>query len=223
MATLNAEIRTETGKGSARRLRTSGKTPGIVYGGKEKPVSLTIDSKELTHIYQKGSFLSRTIKLTVDGKTENVLPRDLQLHPVTDRIKHVDFLRLTDDKKVRVSVPVQFKNAERSPGIKRGGNLNIVRHEIELLCNATAIPTSIRIDLGNTGMGESIHVSQINLPEGAEPTITDRDFTIASITGRKLQEEAEEETEGEEGSESEGEDSEAPAAEGSDEASGGDE
>lgn len=202
---LDAETRNESGKSIARSLRREGKLPGIIYGNKQEEVRIATNFREINKLYQKGQFSSHVVDLNVDGKIVKVLPRDLQIHPVTDQLLHVDFQRLEKGKKVRVAVQVVFKNRESSPGIKRGGVLNIVRRDIELLCDADNIPSKLEVNLAGKKIGDSIHISSIALPEGCVPTITDRDFTIATLTGRgKAEEETVETEEGaEEGAEEE--------------------
>lgn len=180
--TLNVELRDKAGKGSARAARRDGRVPAVIYGAKKAPVMVTIKQNELIAILNRGGFLSNQFELVVDGKKERVLPRDMQLHPVTDQPLHVDFLRLSKGTQVTVEVPVHFFNEEKSPGIKRGGVLNVVRHEVELNVPATEIPGSIDVDLEGLDVGEAVKISDVALPEGCTPTITDRDFTIAAIS-----------------------------------------
>ncbi len=181
--TLNIELREQVGKGAARQLRRDGKVPAIIYG-KQGETKISIAQRDIIVVWERGGFLSRVLQLT-DGKNKfQVLPRDIQLHPVKDSPIHVDFLQIDNDTEVVVKVKVEFKNRERSPGIKMGGILNVVRHKIELRCKAGNIPELLTADLTGKKIGESVHVSAINLPEGVTPTITDRDFTIATIAGR---------------------------------------
>jgi large subunit ribosomal protein L25 len=191
---LSAETREGTGKGVARSLRREGKIPGIIYGGNGGEIAIATSFNDLNKEYLKGHFTSKVVELDVDGKTQRVLPRDVQVHPVTDFPLHVDFQRLEEGKKIEVGVPVIFKNAERSPGLKRGGVLNIVRRDIQLLCEPDKVPSRLVFDLQGLQIGQSLHVSNVSIPDGCEPTITDRDFTIATITGRgkaaKLDDEA---------------------------------
>ncbi len=202
---FEVEIRQDTGKGAARALRRDGKVPAIIYGGKDPETKIALDRKELYVAYQKGSFKAKVLELKAGKDAFKVLPRDVQLHPVTDVPLHVDFLRVSDDTKISVMVHVKFHNHEKSPGIKRGGVLNIVRHEVELLCPAGSIPSRLDADLEGLAIGDSVHISAIRLPEGAEPVIKDRDFTIATITGRSKKEDAIEDVATEEGAEAEGE------------------
>ncbi|WP_342641292.1 50S ribosomal protein L25/general stress protein Ctc [Rhodoligotrophos ferricapiens] len=178
---LTAVVRDRAGKGAARAVRRQGLVPGVIYGGKQEPQLVSLIYKDLMKEVETGRFLSTIYDLQVDGQTVQVLPRDVQFEPVRDFLIHVDFLRIAKDSHVTVSVPVVFINDESAPGIKRGGVLNIVRHEIELDCPADNIPEEITIDLTGADIGDSIHISAVKLPAGAKPTITDRDFTIATI------------------------------------------
>jgi large subunit ribosomal protein L25 len=195
---LSAEPRERVGKGAARAARRAGRVPGVIYGAKKAPVLITVDPGDLRREITGGGFFSKLFDVDVGGSNERVLPRDLQLHPVTDRPIHVDFLRVSRDTRLDVMVRVVFLNEEESPGLKRGGVLNIVRHEVELSCRAEAIPSQIEIDLTGRDIGDSAHISDVTLPEGVEPTITDRDFTIATIAAPSVvREEAAEVAEGE--------------------------
>jgi large subunit ribosomal protein L25 len=188
---LAAEAREATGKGPARTLRRENKIPAIIYGGGEGETLLTLPIKEITLQYRKGGFLSKLVEIEIGGKKIRVLPRAIQLHPVTDVIEHADFQRLAKNAKVHVMVPVHFLNEEKCVGLKLGGVLNIVRREIELVCDQDAIPSSIDIDIIALKIGESLHVNNITLPEGTKPAI-ERNFTIATIVGRGGKDEAEE-------------------------------
>ena len=179
--TLAAETRARAGKGASRALRREGRVPAVVYGGKEPPLGIHVAEKELARMLGTGHFSNSIVLIEVDGQQLRTLPKDLAFHPVTDRPLHVDFFRLAADAKVEVSVPVVFVNEEDSPGLKRGAVLNIVRHELELICDADRIPDDITIDVTGLDVGDSIHINQIVLPEGAESAISDRDFTIATI------------------------------------------
>ena len=211
---IKAAARDQVGKGTARAIRREGRIPAIIYGDKSDPQQISLDDKELWMQVRKGQFLNTIYMLDVDGKSERVIPRDIQMHPVSDVPIHVDFLRLGKGAKVTVEVPVQFLNEEDSPGLKRGGVMNVVRHTIELRCVAEAIPERLDADLAGLDIGDSLHVSSITFPEGVELTISDRDFTVVTIVGRmaEIVEEDElegiedEEFEGEEGEEGEGED-----------------
>jgi large subunit ribosomal protein L25 len=179
--TLKAEAREKGSKGAVRSLRREGRVPAVIYGDKKSPELITVSYKDVTALYQTGTFMSHTLDVEIGGKTERVIPRDVQFEPVRDFIIHVDFLRLGKNATIVVDVPVHFHNHEASPGLKAGGVLNIVRHEIELTCPADAIPEQIDIDLKGYAMGDSIHISAVKLPAKVKPTITDRDFTIATI------------------------------------------
>ncbi|MEW6090621.1 50S ribosomal protein L25/general stress protein Ctc [Parvibaculum sp.] len=179
--TLKAEAREKGSKGAVRSLRRQGRVPAVIYGDKKSPELITVSYKDVSALYQTGTFMSHTLDVEIGGKTERVIPRDVQFEPVRDFIIHVDFLRLGKNATIVVEVPVHFHNHEASPGLKAGGVLNIVRHEIELTCPADAIPEQIDIDLKGYEMGTSIHISAVTLPANVKPTITDRDFTIATI------------------------------------------
>ncbi len=206
--TLQAETRPASGTGAARASRREGKTPAIVYGGKKDNVQIVLNENEVISEYYKGHFTSRIVDLEIDGKKERVIARDIQLDPITDLPLHVDFLRLEGVDKVVVQVPVKFINREKSPGIKRGGVLNKVRRDIELICPPDVIPEGVVADLSGLKIRDSIHYSQIEIPEGCVPTITDRDFTIATIAGRIKKEEQVEEAVAIEGAEEVEEDEE---------------
>ncbi len=197
--TLAAEPKEGAGKGAARAARRAGRIPGIIYGAKKTPVMVTLDPQEVQREIRGGGFFTTLFDVKVSGGNERVLARDLQLHPVSERPLHIDFLRVSTSTVVVVEVPCNFINDEGSPGIKRGGVLNVVRHALELSCRADAIPNEIEIDLTGLDIGDSVHISQIDLPEGVTPTITDRDFTVASVAAPSVvKEEAAEEAEGEE-------------------------
>ncbi len=178
--TFHAVLRERAGKGAARAARKAGLVPAVIYGNKREPALIAVQPRELTTEYNKPGFRTRLYDVELDGASETVLVRDLQLHPVTDRPLHVDFMRIDPNTKITVDVPVHFSNEALSPGIKRGGVLNIVRHTIEVVCLASKIPTEIRIDLTGLDIGQSVHIRSIALPEGVKPTIA-RDFTIATI------------------------------------------
>ncbi|WP_406872364.1 50S ribosomal protein L25/general stress protein Ctc [Aminobacter sp. P9b] len=180
---LKAEARELVGKGSAREVRRNGKVPAVIYGDKQPPLAIALSYKDVFYKIHGGGFLTTVATIDVDGKKIKVLPKDFQLDPVRDFPMHVDFLRVGANTEVNVQVPVHFINEEKSPGIKRGGTLNIVRHEVELHCPANAIPESITVDLDGTEIGDSIHISAVKLPKGVKPVISDRDFTIATIAG----------------------------------------
>lgn len=179
--TLPAETRERAGKGASRALRREGRTPAVIYGGNEEPLAIHVEEKLLVKQLGTGHFFNSIVELEVGGKTVRTLPRDVAFHPVNDRPVHADFLRLSANATVHVNVPVIFANEEASPGLKRGGVLNIVRHELELICQADKIPDDIAIDVTGLDVGASIHISHVKLPEGSKSAITDRDFTIATI------------------------------------------
>ncbi|MBL8650166.1 MAG: 50S ribosomal protein L25/general stress protein Ctc [Sphingopyxis sp.] len=178
---LSAETRERGGKGASRDLRRNGRVPAVVYGGKEEPLMIHVEEKLLMKQLMTGHFMNSVVMIEVDGKQVRTLPKDVAFHPVKDRPIHADFLRISKDAKVHVAVPVIFANEEASPGLKRGGVLNIVRHELELVCDADKIPDDISIDVTGFDVGDSIHISHVTLPKGSESAITDRDFTIATI------------------------------------------
>jgi large subunit ribosomal protein L25 len=180
--TLAAETREQVGKGASRSLRREGRVPAVIYGNKQDPISIHLEEKELMRALMTGHFMNSTVSITVGGKATLTLPKDVSFHAVTDRPVHVDFLRIGEHTTVHVSVPVVFTDEEESPGITKGnGVLNIVKHEIELVCDASQIPGEITVSLKGREIGDSIHISNIDLPKGVEPAITDRDFTIATI------------------------------------------
>ena len=178
---LKAQARDRVGKGAARELRRQGLVPAVIYGDKKPPVTVSITYKDAMKRIYAGGFLSHVITLDVDGEKHTVIPRDYQLDPVKDFAIHVDFLRIGAGSRLNVEVHVHFTNEEASPGLKRGGVLNIVQHTVELSCPADAIPEEITVDLTGKDIGDSIHISAIALPAGVTPTIKDRDFTIATI------------------------------------------
>jgi large subunit ribosomal protein L25 len=178
---LPAETRDRAGKGASRALRREGRVPAVVYGNNEEPQSIHVEEKELRRQLGTGHFFNSIVEIEVGGTKVRTLPKDVAFHPVTDRPLHADFLRISKDHKVHVNVPVVFDNEAASPGLKRGGVLNIVRHELELVCDPERIPDDIRIDVTGLEVGASIHISHVSLPEGSQSAITDRDFTIATI------------------------------------------
>ena len=192
--TLAAEPRRMGGKGTARAARRAGRIPAVIYGNKEEPVMVTLERRVVENELHKGGFFNQLIDLDVGGARHRVLPRDAQFHPVTDVPLHVDFLRFSADRKINVEVRVVFRNEEASPGLKLGGVLNVVRHEVEVACIADRIPEHFEIDLTGLGIGDSIHAHSLTLPEGVELTITDRDFTIATIAAPTVMAAEEEET-----------------------------
>lgn len=195
---LEVEARDRVGKGAARAIRRQGKVPAVIYGDNKDPEPITIEHKPLWKHVQTGTFLSTVFTLKVGSKKTRVIPRDIQFDPVRDFPIHVDFLRLGKGAEINVEVPVHFLNESTCPGLKRGGALNVVRHEIELTCSADSIPETIEIDLAGLDIGDSIHISQVELPKGVSPVITDRDFTIVTIAGAGPSVEEEEAAEAEE-------------------------
>ncbi len=179
--TLSAEARDRAGKGASRHLRREGRVPAVIYGANEEPVSIHLEEKGLVKMLKTGHFMNSTLKIDVGGTTTLTLPKDVQFHPVTDRPLHVDFLRIGEHSQVHVNVPVRFINEEKSPGLKRGGVLNVVRHDLELVCDAAEIPDDVIVDLTGYEVGDSIHISAITLPDGAKSAIEDRDFTVATV------------------------------------------
>lgn len=190
---IAAQPRQRAGKGAARAVRRAGRVPGVIYGNQQSPMLIDLDPKELDREVQKAGFFTRLFDIKVDGKTERVLPRDLQLHPVSDRPEHVDFMRVGANTRIRVSVPVKFQHQDRSPGLKRGGVLNIVRHTIEVYCTVENIPQQIAVSLEGLDIGDSVHISAVKLPEGVRPTITGRDFTVAAVAAPSVLKSPEEE------------------------------
>ncbi len=180
-AVLAASVRSSTGKGAARATRRAGRIPAVVYGNDQSPVAISLEDRALRRHLNAGGFFNTVFDLSIDGETSRVLPRDVQLHPVTDVPEHVDFLRVGGSSTVTVEVPVEFLNEEDCPGLRAGGVLNVVRYAVEVSCRADAIPASIRLDLARAELGDSLHISAVNLPDGVTPTITERDFTIATI------------------------------------------
>ncbi|WP_106639043.1 50S ribosomal protein L25/general stress protein Ctc [Allosphingosinicella vermicomposti] len=178
---LSAETRERAGKGASRAMRREGRVPAVIYGNKEDPISIHIEEKVLVKALNTGHFMNSVAMIDVGGKAIRTLPKDVQFHPVTDRPLHVDFFRIGEHSTVTVAVPVRFENEEKSPGLKKGGVLNIVRHDVELVVDAALIPDDVVIDLSGYELGDSIHISAVKLPRGATPAITDRDFTIATV------------------------------------------
>ena len=178
---INGNLRNSTGKGSARAARRAGRIPAIIFGDKKETISIDIEEREYKKIMKQSGIFSRLLDLSVDGKSNLVLTRDIQFHPVSENPLHVDFLRIGKGSNINVSVPVSFVNEELSPGLKTGGVLNTVRFELELMCPADSIPEKIEFNLEGLIVGDSIKISSVNLPDGVSSTITDRDFTIATI------------------------------------------
>ena len=181
ITTIGASERERVGKGSARAARRAGLVPAVIYGDKKDPVGITMISREVTKIVHQPGIFGRLLEIDVAGTKSTVLTRDIQFHPVSDNIMHMDFLRVSQSATVAVAVAVEFINEDKCPGIKVGGVLNVVRYEVELNCPAIAIPEKIVVDLDGVKIGDSIHISAITLPDGVTPTITDRDFTVATL------------------------------------------
>ncbi len=216
--TLNASVRERAGKGAARAVRREGRVPAVIYGDKKDPQTISMDYRELMKQVQTGRFLSTLIDIDVDGTKVRTIPRDLQFDPVRDFVVHVDFLRLGKGARIAVEVAINFLGDEDSPGLKRGGVLNVVRHTVEIMCPADAIPESFDMDISELDIGDGLHSTDLTLPEGMTFTITDRDFTIATISapsGGADEDEEDAAVEGEEGAEGEeGEGGEDAAGEG---------
>ncbi|MEK9725315.1 MAG: 50S ribosomal protein L25/general stress protein Ctc [Rhodospirillaceae bacterium] len=208
-----AEPRERAGKGAARATRRDGRVPGVIYGNKQKPVLISIDPIELMKQLQSPGFFAHVYEVSVGGETHRVLARDLQLDPVTDQPIHIDFMRFSASTRLNIDVEVHFINEQTCPGLRRGGVLNIVRHAVELRCRPDSIPETLIADLSGLDIGDSIHISAITLPADVELTITDRDFTIATIAAPSVEEVSDDDedaagVEGEEDAEGEDEDSE---------------
>jgi large subunit ribosomal protein L25 len=186
---LTVEKREKTGTGGARATRNSGLIPGILYGGARGAIPIEINAAEVTMAIRSGKFLSHMVEIDHRGERQPVIPRAVQFHPVTDQPLHVDLYRVEENAEITIDVVVHFRNHDASPGLKRGGVLNIVRHNIKLRCLANKIPEEVVVDLTGLEIGDSIHISSIKLPEGARPVIRDRDFTVATVAGRKAEEE----------------------------------
>ncbi len=219
---LNAKARERVGKGAARAARREGLVPGVIYGDKKDPVTISFPFNELVQLLRTGRFLSTLCDVDVDGTKTRVIPKDVQFDPVRDFPVHVDLLRLGKGAKINVEIQMNFINDEESPGLREGGVLNVVRYTVELRCPADSIPEELIGDLTGLDLGDSLHISDVALPEGVEPVITDRDFTIATIAAPAA--EIVEDEEGEEGDELlEGEEGEGEeGAEGGEDAGGDD-
>lgn len=187
---LNVEKREKLGTGGARATRNADLVPGVLYGGVRGSVPIEIKAKDVEVAIRSGKFLSHLVEIDVKGERQPVIPRAVQFHPVTDKPLHVDLYRVEENAEIAIDVVVHFRNHDASPGLKRGGVLNIVRHTIRLKCKANSIPEEVVVDLTGLEIGDSIHISHIKLPEGARPAIRDRDFTVATVAGRKAEEEA---------------------------------
>ncbi len=214
---LDVVVRDETGTGQARAARREGMVPGVLYGGEEKSIAIAVKFNEVIKAINSGQFLSNMIELSHDGKKQKVLTKDVQFHPVSDMPVHVDFFRVTAKSIIEVEVPVIFTGDDVAPGIKRGGILNVVRYAIEVKCPAGDIPDNITVDISEMDIGDSLHISDVNLPENVKPSIDDRDFTIATIVSSRASKEDEEDAEGDEAETEEGAEGEAPAADAGDE------
>lgn len=189
---LKAAARDRIGKGAARATRRAGQVPAVIYGDKKPPLPIMLERRELDRLLHGGAFLTTLFNIDVAGETTRVIPRDVQFDPVRDVPMHIDFLRLGAGARISLHVPVHFINDEQAPGIRRGGVLNVVRHEVEVNCLADNIPDELVADLTGMDIGDSLHISAISLPEGVQPTITDRDFTVATVAapaGLKSEEE----------------------------------
>ena len=210
--TLPAEARDRAGKGASRALRRDGRVPAVVYGEKKDPLSIHVEEKLLAKMLSTGHFMNSVVMIDYRGKPHRTLPKAVDFHPVTSRPIHVDFLRIGEHTKVTVAVPMRFDNDEESPGLKRGGVLNVVVHELEIVCDAAHIPNEIHVNLAGLEIGDSIHISQVKLPDGVIPSNKDEDFTVATIVSPSAMKAEEEEaaaegevpTVGEEGEEAEG-------------------
>ncbi len=179
--TLSAETRDRVGKGASRALRREGRVPAVVYGMKQEPLGISVNERELMRLLNTGHFMNSVVMVDAGGQAVRTLPKDVTFDVVTDRPLHVDFLRISEHATVTVAVPIVFTDEEDAPGIKRGGVLNIVRHELDLVVDAAEIPSEITISLAGLEVGDTIHISNVTLPKGAETAIDDRDFTIATV------------------------------------------
>ena len=196
---LDVVVREETGTGNARQARRDGVVPGVIYGGGKDSVAVGIKFNEVLKAINSGNFLSNMVELKHDGKPQKVITKDVQFHPVTDMPIHVDFYRVTEKTIIDVNVGATFVGEDTSPGMKRGGALNVVRYNIEVKCPAGAIPDTIEVDISGLDIGDAIHLSEVTLPDGVTPGITDRDVTIATIVASRTSKTEDEE--GEEGGE----------------------
>ena len=194
---FKAEARSQVGKGSARAARRAGLVPAVIYGNKQSPISITLDANKWRQLMHKPGIFSQLMNIQVNNETHFVLPRDIQQHPVSEEAEHVDFLRVTKNATVAVGINVEFLNEDKCTGLKLGGVLNVVRPQVELNCPAISIPEKITVDLEGLNVGHTIHISAIELPDGCTPTITDRDFTVATIAAPRggIGDSEEEETE----------------------------
>ena len=213
MISLEANIRNTKTKGELSLLRNNGNEPAVIYGGEAQNETISVSKKILKSLIDKQNFLSNIVTLNVDGKPQNVLPREIKYHIISDEPIHVDFLRVVPGLKIKIEVPVQFINHEKSPGLKRGGVLNIVRRKVELRCPSEKIPESLVIDLDGIEIGESFKISSIKLETDVEPTIRGRDFVIATLAAPTVMKEPEKPAEAEAAEGTEGAEGEQPAAE----------
>ncbi len=179
--TLPAEARERAGKGASRALRRDGRVPAVIYGDKKDAVSIHVEEKLLAKMLSTGHFMNTVVMIDAGGEPHRTLPKDVQFHPVSSRPIHVDFLRIGEHSQLTVAIPVRFEDEEESPGIKRGGVLNVVRHELELICDASSIPDEVHVSLAGLDIGDSIHISNVKLPAGTKSAIDDRDFTVATL------------------------------------------
>jgi large subunit ribosomal protein L25 len=212
--TLPAEARDRAGKGASRALRRDGRVPAVIYGEKKEALSIHVEEKLLSKMLSTGHFMNSVVMIDFKGKPQRTLPKAVDFHPVTSRPIHVDFLRIGEHTKVHVAVPMRFDDEEESPGLKRGGVLNVVVHELEIVCDAAHIPNEIHVSLQGLEIGDSVHISQVKLPDGVTPWNDEEDFTVATIVAPSAMKAEEEETapegevptvgEGEEGAEGEG-------------------
>ncbi|HEX4799894.1 MAG TPA: 50S ribosomal protein L25/general stress protein Ctc [Sphingomicrobium sp.] len=212
--TLPAEARDRAGKGASRALRRDGRVPAVIYGEKKEALSIHVEEKLLSKMLSTGHFMNSVVMIDFKGKPQRTLPKAVDFHPVTSRPIHVDFLRIGEHTKVHVAVPMRFDDEEESPGLKRGGVLNVVVHELEIVCDAAHIPAEIHVSLQGLEIGDSVHISQVTLPDGVTPWNDEEDFTVATIVAPSAMKAEEEETapegevptvgEGEEGAEVEG-------------------
>src|SRR5690242_14375099 len=191
--TLPAEARDRAGKGASRALRREGRVPAVVYGEKKEPLSIHVEEKLLSNMLSTGHFMNTVVMIDFKGKAHRTLPKTVDFHPVSSRPIHVDFLRIGEHTKVHVAIPMRFDDEEGSPGLKRGGVLNVVVHELEIVCDAAHIPNEIHVSLEGLEIGDSVHISEVKLPEGVTPANTDEDFTVATIVAPSAMKAEEEE------------------------------
>ena len=214
MNTLEANIRSTKTKGELNTLRSQGNVPAVIYGGEDKNQNISVSKKTLINLLERDNFLSNIIKLKIDGKDQNVLPRDVKFDILSDEPTHVDFLRIVKGGKVILQIPVKFINSDKSPGLKRGGVLNIVRRKVELKCPTENIPNELIVDLDGVDIGQSFKISAIKLPENVHPTIQGRDFVVATLAAPTVIKEPEKPAEAAEGAEATGEEGATQATEG---------